>query len=209
MRSVWRRRRSVIIPRGIASLMPSKLVSIYGVRALSPFVLVWMNGRTARNGFLWPGFPRFESGKIGHWNVLWEINCFTVDTLWIRFGPGWHGITPSTRDPIICSDPLLVINYIVLESEDRDVHIKWGRRVVSGIPMYTDNTNGTYLNLCRLRENRFSQLISGIIIIALLTDKFNKFFRINLGYLFAASKVNYVQIDFAQAPSLSRQLKTR
>lgn len=75
--------------------------------------------------------------------------------------------------------------------------------------MYTDNTNGTYLNLCRLRENRFSQLISGIIIIALLTDKFNKFFRINLGYLFAASKVNYVQIDFAQAPSLSRQLKTR
>lgn len=25
--------------------MPSKLVSIYGVRALSPFVLVWMNGR--------------------------------------------------------------------------------------------------------------------------------------------------------------------
>lgn len=36
--------------------MPSKLVSIYGVRALSPFVLVWMNGRTARNGFLWPGF---------------------------------------------------------------------------------------------------------------------------------------------------------
>lgn len=41
-------------------------------------------------------------------NVLWEINCFTVDTLWIRLGA-----VDGTRDPIICSDPF-VINYIVL-----------------------------------------------------------------------------------------------
>lgn len=58
-----------------------------------------------RNGILWPGFA-LECRKIR--NVLWEINCFTVDTLWIRLGA-----VDGTRDPIICSDPF-VINYIVL-----------------------------------------------------------------------------------------------